>query len=347
MSTLSFQLIKYSLIVLMTIHIQHVQAQTDKFLKVVTNQVIIPGFEQTLKDVRELNSHAIDFCKAPDVNRLTKLQQRWRVAMNSWAGVTLFKFGPMIDDNMDLKIHYFPIRKNQIKQFSISDNTMGETLPVSARGLASVEYLIFSKESDDIQLLTTFIDNSNLCHYLQIMTAQLVLDNQVILQGWKNHYAMQFNGQNETITQQEALSLLIGSIIRQLEATIKNRLGRPGGINLKQPLPYKSESWRSGESINNMIASVTQFEKLLRVNDGLVDFLKLNGNDKLAEDLIQQSKQLKDALKAIKPNLFTAVNNTHDSVLDSYRQYLMLTESVKHAASSLNIQIGFNDEDGD
>ena len=319
----------------------------EQFIASVTSLVIIPDLEESVEAARTLNESSKNFCHDPNSNGILETQSDWANAMQHWSGARLFKFGPLIEDNIDLKIHYLPIRKNQIKANLKTDLDSGEQLPVSARGLATIEYLLFDREKTSQDITDEFANAPKRCNYLVVLSRQLVNDNERILSDWSNSFAVEFNSKGEKITQPEALEQLFRSMISYFEATIKNRLGRPAGIKAEQPLPYKSESWRSGTSVDNMMAGIYTFGQLLQIDQGLEDFLKQNDQATLAEMLVFTTQDLRHSLSNVKPDLFTAVSEAPQAVKQTYDYYLQLTDTLKQAAKALNIQIGFNDQDGD
>ncbi len=344
---MKFRFIALMLIAAIKAEVVFGQNNIDQFIGTVTDQVIIPSLEASFEAAEHFDQSTKKLCDDPNSNNILETQSRWANAMKHWSSVRLFNFGPMIEDNVDLKIHYLPIRKNQIKANLNNNLTSAEKLPVSARGLATIEYLLFDREKSQQEIADEFLNRPERCNYLLVLSQQLVKDNEKILSEWSISFAELFKGKDGKITQAEALEKIFRSIISYFEATIKNRLSRPAGINTEQPLPYKSESWRSGASTDSMLAGIEKFEQLLYIEQGLSDFLEKNDQLMLAKALNRQTENLKKSIIEIKPDLFTAVTESPEKVKVAYTDYLKLTDTFKQSAKALNIQIGFNDQDGD
>lgn len=341
-----------ALLWILTIPVSIAQTPAQDFINSSTDNLIIPALKTAASDALTLQQQSQEFCKKPDTANLTELQQKWKKAMHSWSALGLFRFGPMIDNNIDLKIHYLPIRKTQIKANVLTLPEVSNQLPVSARGLASLEYLVFDPERTISEITSIFDHSQNQCRYLEMLTDQLHLDLQHLLKAWRHKFAPMFKGADQGITTHEALSQIITSTIRYFEYSIKNRLSRPAGIHQSNPQPYKVESWRSGESINNLLAGINSFEALLAANTadntGLASLLSQKGQAALAETLRQQTTKLKASLMAIEPSLFVAVTQSIQPIESVIHNYQQLTEDIKtDVATLLDIQIGFNDDDGD
>ncbi len=336
-----------TLIAVINTEIARAQNPVGEFITSVTDQLIIPSLEDSFAAAKTLNASSETFCDDPNSTTILQVQSDWANAMQRWSSARLFKFGPMIGDNTDLKIHYLPIRKNQIKANLKTDLSSDVHLPVSARGLAAIEYLLFDNRTTSEEMIKLFAEHTQRCAYLMLLGQQLVSDNEKILSDWNSFFAAQFNGKDGKITQAEALGQLFRSMISYFEAVIKNQLGRPAGINAEQSSPYKSEAWRSGTSIDNMIAGVYTFGQLLDIKTGLVDLLENNNQSPVSDKLSKVTAELKKSLRNIESDLFIAVDESPQLVRAAYDNYVELTHLLKQAAKALNIQIGFNDQDGD
>ncbi len=344
---MKIRFIALALIAVLNTEMVLAQNNISQFIESVTNQVIIPSLEKSFEAAQALNESSKNLCQEPNYYRILESHWVWASAMQSFSSARLFKFGPMIEDNIDLKIHYIPIRKKQVKANLKKNLDSGAQLPVSARGLATIEYLLFDHEKTVLTNAREFRNTPERCHYLIVLSQQLVNDNQKILSDWNKNFAAEFSSEDGRITHTEALEQLFRSMISYFETTIKNRLGRPAGVKAEQPSPYKSESWRSRTSVDNMKAGISTFEQFLQIDHGLEDFLKRHDQTALAEELALTTQDLKHALSNIKPSLFIAVTESPQTVKQTYDYYLQLTDRLKQAAKALNIQIGFNDQDGD
>jgi len=318
----------------------------------ITDQVILPVFTQALNTANDFDDSVRAFCNQPSIDTLASMQNHWKAAMQAWSASTVFRFGPMIEDNIDLKISYQPIRKIQIRENIQSLPNDMASVSVSARGLASVEYLVFDRDSTREELLARFLEQPARCAYLALMAHQLVTDFQTLTGAWMDtdSFYSQFTGQaaRPSITRPEALGELVGSINHFLASSLRNKLGRPAGLPDTVSSPYKAESWRSGNSIENLKAGLSTLGKTISVDRGLADLLAASGHQQLARELQDYLELVLLKLDNIQQDLFTAVNDSPGMVEDAYQALKALEKLFEHQINeALDVQIGFSDQDGD
>ncbi|MCK5359753.1 MAG: hypothetical protein KAJ95_03960, partial [Gammaproteobacteria bacterium] len=85
------------------------QAANRIFVKDVSERVLLPTFEVFAMQSRHLSQTTKTFCNAGrTATRFDQLKSSWRTTKRAWAQTLPFRFGPAIENFLDLKIQFWP-----------------------------------------------------------------------------------------------------------------------------------------------------------------------------------------------------------------------------------------------
>src|SRR5690606_6480635 len=221
----------------------------------------------------------------------------------------------------------------------------------AAKGLPAVEYLLF----DAHDRLTSY------CGTLKALTGHISQEAQKLERAWKEPqggYGRQLAnagrpGYTEIFADTEqAYSDLINLLIAGLDTVKTVKLGKALERSTDAPSLERIESWRSGTTGDNIANNLRGFEQVFFGHGenglGVDDYLASLERPGLARVIRNQLNNVERALADMRPPLQTALTEQRDAVAAllkevSRLQYLMETE----VAPALNVDLGFNANDGD
>jgi predicted lipoprotein len=313
----------------------------------VADDVITPSLQALQREANTLHDAVQSQCKESTRIDRELLQARWKKLMQAWMRVEPFAFGPVIANNRDFKIHFWPIRKSKAALLfdqSYTAEQMNE-FSVAGRGLAGLEYVLF-----DNKLTVSDIQR---CRYLSQVSAQLLADTAAIEADWPA-YAQKMkvikSDNPYFLASQDVINLLFGKLIQHSEGILKRKLAVPIGIKTKgKPKPYKSESWRSGNSLSNLQANLDSYDALL-AESAWVGFQdneqasKVHSGVKALQGHIAEAREAIDQAGMPWSKL---VQQDNDKAMGIYSAFKQVANDWKAIARALNVSQGFNDNDGD
>lgn len=333
---------------------QDPQAQVTAAL---TEQVILPTYSRWVEADQALAKSAIAYC-AGEID-LQQAHADFFAAQKAWAELQPLLVGPLAEGNLAWRVQFWPDKKNlvqrQVEQLVKANPDIDaaglEKASVVVQGLTAYEYILFDPQIDQ----TDVAARQRYCPLLEAIGARQQHLAEAILAGWtaKDGMAEQLSKfpNNRYAESKEAIAELLRVEITAID-TLKKKLGAPLGRQSKGiPQPYQAEAWRSATSLANVGAVLASAESMWRGKDGkgMRDLLGSEHQD-LAKRVDAAYAEAIQKLQALEPPL-TELLATKDGVTqandfyDSLNRLHRLQES--ELAKALNVQLGFNANDGD
>ncbi|MCU1721087.1 imelysin family protein [Pseudomonas sp. 5P_5.1_Bac1] len=323
----------------------------------IAKQVIMPTYSRWVEADRQLAVSALAYCEGKA--SLDTARADYLHAQKAWAELQPLLIGPLTEGNRAWQVQFWPDKKNlvgrQVEQLVNGDKPVdAETVAKSSvvvRGLSAYEYILFDSKPD----AANPEQKARYCPLLVAIAAYQKTLAEDILKNWNSNDGMlaqltKFPNQRYADSH-EAIADLLRAQVTALD-TLKKKLGTPmGRLSKGIPQPLQAEAWRSQSSLKSIAASLAASQTVwVGVdNQGLRGLL---GKDQKAlADKI-------DAAYADSIKLLDANQRTLDELLqdDAGRQQLNAiydSLNVVHRlhegelAKALNIQLGFNANDGD
>lgn len=323
----------------------------------IAKQVIMPTYSRWVEADRQLAVSALAYCEGKA--SLDTARADYLHAQKAWAELQPLLIGPLTEGNRAWQVQFWPDKKNlvgrQVEQLVSGDKPVdADTVAKSSvvvRGLSAYEYILFDSKPD----AANPEQKARYCPLLVAIAAYQKNMAEDILKSWNSNDGMlaqltKFPNQRYADSH-EAIADLLRAQVTALD-TLKKKLGTPmGRLSKGIPQPLQAEAWRSQSSLKSIAASLAASQTVwVGVdNQGLRGLL---GKDQKAlADKI-------DAAYAESIKLLDANQHTLDDLLqdDAGRQQLNAiydSLNVVHRlhegelAKALNIQLGFNANDGD
>ncbi|NWL78381.1 imelysin [Pseudomonas taiwanensis] len=333
---------------------QDPQAQTASAL---AKDVILPTYSRWVEADRQLAVSALAFCSGKE--DLAKARADFLAAQKAWAELQPLMVGPLAEGNRAWQVQFWPDKKNlvgrQVEQLVKAQPNVDATslakASVVVQGLSAYEYILFDSNLD----MADSAQKARYCPLLQAIGERQKSLAEEILTRWNSKDGMldqlsKFPNQRYADSH-EAISELLRVQVTALD-TLKKKLGTPMGRQTKSlPQPMQADGWRSDSSLESLSASLSSAEALWLGKDkhGIRSLL---GDDQkaLAEKIDASYSEARGKLSAIKQPLsellasedgLKQLNDFYDSLDRVQRLH------SGELAKALNVQLGFNANDGD
>lgn len=328
-----------------------------EFLQRLTDQVIVPQYASLQTTSTDLAQTLTQYCDATaTAPTLAQVQQQWLNTMDAWQTVQPIQFGPVRDKNLGWEMQFWPDKKNltakKVQQLLNSQDALDEPrlqkASVVVRGLPAIEYLLFD------ETLSATTQAPRQCQLLRLTADHIQATSAQLRQGWSDDYQHTLLNPGPDNAQfpeaLQAVAVVIDSYMTQLEQIKDRKLAQPLGIKTsKQRLnAYQLESWRSQHSRANVRNNISSIATLMN-EGGFYDYLVARDQQTLADDIQSSIAQTLSAINASDTSLFIELSNADSTNLQAMHDQLtgLLALFKTQLPAALNIQLGFNNNDGD
>ncbi len=333
---------------------QDPHAQTASAL---AKDVILPTYSRWVEADRQLAASALAFCSGKE--DLAKARADFLAAQKAWAELQPLMVGPLAEGNRAWQVQFWPDKKNlvgrQVEQLVKAQPNVDATslakASVVVQGLSAYEYILFDSNLD----MADSAQKARYCPLLQAIGERQKSLAEEILTRWNSKDGMldqlsKFPNQRYADSH-EAIAELLRVQVTALD-TLKKKLGTPMGRQTKSlPQPMQADGWRSDSSLESLSASLASAETLWLGKDKHGIRSLLGGDQKaLAEKIDAGYNEARGKLSAIKQPLsellasedgLKQLNDFYDSLDRVQRLH------SGELAKALNVQLGFNANDGD
>ena len=323
----------------------------------IAKQVILPTYSRWVEADKQLAASALAYCEGKQ--SLEQARSDYLAAQKAWAELQPLLIGPLAEGNKAWQVQFWPDKKNlvgrQVEQLVNGDKPVDaqalSKASVVVRGLSAYEYILFDSKPD----IASAEQKARYCPLLVAIGEHQKGLAESILKGWNSNDGML--SQMSTFPNvryadsHEAIADLLRAQVTALD-TLKKKLGAPmGRLSKGIPQPLQAEAWRSHNSLPSLEASLKAAQAVWVG----VDNKGLRGL--LGKDQQALAKQIDDAyavaLKRLDDNkqplgdLLSSETGqqTLNAIYDSLNVVHRLHEG--ELARALNIQLGFNANDGD
>jgi len=317
---------------------------------------ILPRYRLLARATVALEQDSMAFCSKDTDPTTEPLRARYHDAMDAWMGVQHVRKGPVELFMRNFRLQFWPDRKNSVgKELSRLSNA--EDLEarlnddfarrsVAIQGFPAVERLFFSKSffsGDDL------VQRSRNCSILLAITANFSSISADLVKEWE----ASLSPPAHSLIGAEGTQIQLAGLHTTLQLISDMKLGFPLGNSLEKAKPRRSESWRSGRSLRNIVLNLEALQALYlgEEGDGLQALLPDSEDSRQLDEAVRDGFSRALALAAaIDVSLGQAVEEpaTRQQVEELQDAVTKLRQIVADPLSAaLGLQLGFNELDGD
>lgn len=326
--------------------------KNDKqLIKSIVETIITPAIND-FKTATEKTSQLInEYANNLTTENLEKVKNQWKITSKQYANIYAFNIGEIKDKFLRLRLYNWPSTNNAIENY-IKSREINETtvkdFGTSAKGLAGIEYLIFSESAEETN--NKMKADTKRIQFLDLIGKELNENAQLQLNLW-NTYGKNLI-ENEKDGLESSFNILFNGINNVIHYANETKIGKPAGllkskhINVEILQAYFSEN--SLELIEENVKSVRNLffnNDIISITDKIEFVTK---NDKLNNKLEVQFTNVLKAIDAINTPLKNAVYNEKEAVKKLFEELkkleVLFTVDV---SSTLSLIITGTDGDGD
>jgi predicted lipoprotein len=331
-------------------------------------QVILPALQDFAVEVDALDAALLAWAEdiQEDPTRIaaqTASQEQWARTMQAWQRLELMQIGPAASSlkaigGQDLRdeIYSWPsVNGCRIDQKTADgswiDGDFFDATLVNAYGLDALEYLLFGgldclcppqvnpiadgswEAMGDAGVLVAR------ANYSSTLIKEISRVTDILIEAWSpdggNFGAMltRENDESPIASQQEALNAVFEALFYLETETKDRKLAHPMGEKdcNEAHCAEDLEGLTSGETLAMLHANVEGFEALFRGGEGVgfEELLQDLGHGDLAQSILLQAQETKQALVDFEGDLFDAIVDGATSAQDLLAHFSMLTDEIK------------------
>ena len=332
-------------------------------LENLTNNIIIPSYEQLQSKMIQLNISSFDFKASQNSSNLTALRKSWKETYIAWQYVEMFNLGKAEEIDFNKAMNTYPCNTTIINQ-NISNSqynlSSSDYSSWSSQGLPAVDYMLYGLDNDSNNILNIYSGNDgekNL-NYLEDIISQMLDNTNKVTEYWKNNKDLIISSNGNTAT--SSLNLLTNDFIYFYEKGIRaNKIGIPcGRWDDWDTYPIGVEAYYrkdlSKQLTLSAINSCVQFFSGVGLNTGtdgqsFDDYLNdINGDNDLTNDIINKLTTAEEKINSLDNNFRLQMSTDNTKMVEAYDALQKVVVHLKtDMLISLSITVDYADADGD
>lgn len=326
---------------------------------VYTNE-IVPLNTSFILETTNLKAAVFAFSEASSISNLKISQDQWLKVLKVWKNLELYNLGTIEDTFIHFEINRWPTNTETINGFINGNANITETFIASngssSKGIAALEYLLFSSETN-AETLLTFTTQANAerrVAYLIAVTDNLISKaNQ--LQGLWTTFQPSFTTASETGLS-GSQNQLANAMVTLSEQIVIRKLGTAlgesngGVIELEALENYRSNASLISitENVNALYNAYTGNYKHDIIKWGFNDYLDLIGAEILSNTIEDSFENCFDKINSISGTLKEALPTNPQTVIELQDALNALEVLIKvDMANAIGTTITVNSNDGD
>ncbi|NVK42932.1 MAG: imelysin family protein [Oceanospirillaceae bacterium] len=316
----------------------------------LAESVVQPVYQRFATNSEALAKDLRAYCSGADAGAIDDSRETYRRALHDWMFLQAINWGPAAERNRHPSLYFWPDKKDigsrQLRAL-IADADPATLKPayfdnasIAVSGLSALERLLFADKAPEpgsyrCDLAAAIAGNS------QRIAVELAREWPDFVEEWR--LALDPRG---------SIKLMLKSMDEIAQIVSQQKIGMPLGSNPDHARARRAESWRSGQSLDNIGANLDFIAALLHGTDGQAGMMPLiaEQDSDLAEVLEAQLLTTEEMLHGLGQPLESAVEDP------SARHRLMMLQANVDAlqtllagdvSGALGITLGFNSRDGD
>ena len=337
-------------------------ATRSEILTNITNNIIIPAYDNLRIEIENLRYIAEDFTNNPNTQNISELRNSWLKAYISWQAVEMFNIGKAEEIDYLKTMNTYPCNPTRINNNieSQSYNLSESNFPSwTVQGFPALDYMLYGLASDSNLILDYYLgsDGSKYLAYLNDIIIQMENNTNLIVNDWQANKESFISSNGNTAT--SSLNLLTNDFIYYYEKGLRaNKIGIPSGIwNGFQIYEIGVEAYYrkniSKQLCLKALNSCIDFFNGKHINSESLggsykDILTQHGDSNLCDDIINGLNEAESAINNLDDNFRKQLIENNTSMLNTYDELQDVVPMLKvQMLYSLNITVDYQDSDGD
>ena len=328
----------------------------------VTNNIIIPSYENLINDLNDLKSIALSFTNNPTQESLNEVRKAWVKTYVTWQPVEMFNINLAEEMEYYKTMNTYPCTpgyiENNIETQSYDLNSI--TLQSrSSQGLPAVDYMLYGLNNDTNEIINyyTGTNGANYGNYLNDLIDQMQLNTNAMISDWQNQKESFINSSGNTAT--SSVNKLSNDFVFYYEKGFRaNKIGIPvGKWNGWEPYEYGVEAYYRRDISKRLalkaLSACKDFFLGKSIQTGTigysyVDLIASNGDETLSTDILYKFDQAEIALNNLNDDFRSHLSGNNTPMVEAYNTIQQAVVSLKvEMLGILTISADYADSDGD
>lgn len=331
-------------------------------LKNMTENIIIPSYDQFEDDLNKLNTSTNEFILNPNESNLTDLRKEWINTYISFQNIEMFNIGKAEEIYFHKRMNTYPcnttIINNNIENM-MHDFSADNFSNYSSQGLPTLDYLLYGLGGDSSSVINYYIDTTGYKHreYLNIIVNEMVNNTNQVIDYWQNNESQFISSSGNTST--SSLNMITNDFIFYYEKGLRaNKIGIPAGVYSSNVLPNNTEAYYKSDISKDLALEALDACKRFFNGESFLDgstgeslnsyLIYLDLGNGLNNDILLSFENSRDKLNGLDNNFKDQINSNNIKMLECFDALqagvvLLKTDML----SNLNINVDYVDADGD
>ena len=240
----------------------------DAILDKASDEVVVSGYKSFGAASVALITSIDSLCSSPSDATLASTQKAYSDVVVSWSKVETIKIGPVLNDNRQERILFYPDKSGSgLKQITAALTAKDEAAltpekmqgaSVALQGLGAMEYVLFGKGFEELKTA----DGAYRCKFGQAIATGLLTQSDTLTSEWTKadgiaHDFKHPSSSNPLFqTDKQAVTALLGTLVHGLDMIRKQRISSFYSAKDNVSNPKKAIFWRSGNTMASVVANL-------------------------------------------------------------------------------------------
>lgn len=329
------------------------------------DNIIIPAYQNYLKEVEALKTSTTDFTTTTNEDNLLTLRNQWQSAYLAWQWVAMFEIGRAEMISLQSYTNLYPTNPAEI-EISIASGNYNLELPSrrNQQGFPAIDYLINGLGDTDSEIVSVYANEQNgdaYKTYLSDIVTRLNNLTTEVVSDWENSYRDTFVA-NDGSSATGAVNKIANDYIYYFERHLRaSKIGVPAGVFSGTPDASDVEAYYGSDFSKALYEEALAASKaffngqhfgITTTGEGFSTYLDYLNSIKEGEDLVKlindQFAIIESTGGQLSNNLSEQVETNNTLMLNTYDE---LQENVVYfkvdMLQALNIKVDYVDADND
>ena len=331
----------------------------------LTDNIIIPSFNQFSNELSDLNQSFQTFSSDLSENNLLDLRKKWLDAYLAWQYVEMFNIGKAEEMYYFQKTNIYPTNTARI-ELNVESGTYdleNNSNNFSAQGLPAIDYMLYGIESDSNLVITKYqsVDGYKYTNYLSSLINQMISNTNQIINFWQTERDDFVSSTGNTAT--SSLNKLTNDFIYYYEKGFRaNKIGIPGGV-FSSVYPDKVEAYYRKNVSKKLALEALKAIKAFYNGESFVDGTSVESLKTYIDFIVSKnnlsniylSQQINEKFNNSEQMLLQLNDNFVEQINGNLLQFLYTYDAIQEGVvklktdmlSVLSIAVDYVDADGD
>lgn len=339
--------------------------ETDNFdraalLTNITDNIIIPAFENLEDEIEILESRTSDFVTDPTTSTLEELRAAWYASYKAWQHVSMFEIGKAEELQFVNHFNIYPLTESDVEDNVVSgDYDLDHPNNHDAQGFPALDYLIYGIAGTDAEIVDVFVSNANASGYktyLSDVVAKMKTVVTEIVTDWSTYRSTFVSDTSNTSA--SSFNKLVNDFIFYYEKRLRaNKIGIPAGNFSDTTLPEKVEALYKQEISKELAQeALTAVQNMFEgrafggttTGESFKTYLQDLGNTELVTSITDQLSIAESQIDELDANFYNQVMSDNSKMTMAYDELQRVVVYLKvDMLQAFNVSVDYVDADGD